>query len=447
VPACSIIIPVFNKAALTRQCLDAVIHTSGTNYEVIVVDDASSDDTQEMLKGYGNNVRVVTHAANKGFATSCNDGAAMAKGDFLVFLNNDTIPRNGWLNALSDYAQEHPHAAAVGAKLLFPDDTIQHAGMVVRNDRLPIHIYAGFPADHPAVNKSRRYQMLTGACLLVRRNLFESVNGFDTAFLNSHEDVDLCLRLDKAGYETHYCHTSEVYHLETSTRESSSASEDRNTQLYLSRWGNYVQPDDFIHYVEDGLITAKYSLLYPIRIHISPQLAVLSPWTDPHLADRILHHRSRQVYELLLKEKRAGNPLREPEACRASPTDGQEKPVHDGEYPEAGIQEELKETRMLLRDAHEQLMLRDEMQLQTDQIAVAEKIKKLVHFLDQIDTATDRLYRSGRWHWANPMATVRGWLSGARSRRLPGYGRLDDVLNSYRAWRDRHPGMNPERKQ
>src|SRR5262245_1615739 len=242
-PRCSIIIPVFNKASLTRQCLDALLGRApeADDGEVVVVDDGSTDATPRLLAGYGSRVRVVTHPRNVGFATACNDGAAAASGEYLVFLNNDTIPQPGWLDALVRHAKRHPRAGAVGSKLLFPDDTVQHAGVVIVERKLPLHLYAGFPADHPAVNKSRRFQAVTGASLLIRRNLFAEFGGFDTAYLNGFEDIDLCLRLGERGYEVHYCHESVLYHLESVTRDVHSEADGRNAEFFHRRWDDRLE--------------------------------------------------------------------------------------------------------------------------------------------------------------------------------------------------------------
>ena len=117
-PNVSIIMPVFNQAALTIQCLRII--AACEDCEVIVVDDGSTDSTREELACFGGRIKVVTQPYNGGFAQSCNDGAAVAQGDYLVFLNNDTIPQPGWLDALLRYAAGHPKAAMVGAKLLYP---------------------------------------------------------------------------------------------------------------------------------------------------------------------------------------------------------------------------------------------------------------------------------------------------------------------------------------
>jgi GT2 family glycosyltransferase len=314
VPKCSVIIPVFNKASLTRQCLEVLLSPpwERTEFEIIVVDDASTDATPRLLAGYGNRIRVVTHQANTGFATAVNDGAAAAAGEYFVFLNNDTVPQPGWLDALVRYAEAHPRAAVVGCKLLFPDGTIQHAGVVVSQDRLVKHIYGGFPGDHPAVNKSRRFQVVTAACALVRRGPFHEVGGFDTAFRNSYDDVDLCLRLGERGYEIHYCHESVLYHME-SVSEGRFDHTDPNDRLFRSRWLDRVRPDDLQYYIEDGLLTVNYWEMYPIHLDVSPLLAVVTEEERKRHADRLLDRRSRQVFELLRENIRLTVRLQEAE--------------------------------------------------------------------------------------------------------------------------------------
>jgi GT2 family glycosyltransferase len=303
-PSCSIIIPVYNKASLTSQCLSALIHRrERTDFEIIVVDDASADRTPAMLAEYNGHVRILSHSENRGYATSCNDAAQLAVGEWLVLLNNDTIPQAGWLDAMMAYAHANPQVAVVGSKLLFPDGTVQHAGMVVCQDRFLRHIYVGFPAEHPAVNKSRRFQGVTAACMLVRRSLFLEMNGFDTTFLNGYEDTDFCLRLGQRGLPIHYCHESVLYHLECATRDASSALEHHNEELYRQRWVDRVTPDEFNYYMDDGLLRVRYPASYPIVLEFAPELAVLA--ADPsRRADRLLEMRAEQVYNLLKQNVR-----------------------------------------------------------------------------------------------------------------------------------------------
>lgn len=296
---CSVIIPVYNKANLTRQCVDRLLalRTATSSFEIIVVDDGSSDSTQELLASYGDRIRTVIHETNKAFATACNDGAAIAKGRNLVFLNNDTIPFVGWLDALADYAEARPQVGLVGSKLLYPDGTIQHAGMAVCQDLHPRLIYVGFPANHPAVNKARRMQLVSGACNLLPRAMFERLGGFDTAYINGYEDVDICMRINQLGYEVHYCPGSTLIHLE-SVSEGRFKFEVQSARIFRERWFDKVIPDDLRYYIEDGLIRVEYFANH-IEFRVSPELGVVTDRTHFEEAERILSLRAKQVYSLV----------------------------------------------------------------------------------------------------------------------------------------------------
>jgi GT2 family glycosyltransferase len=298
---CSIIVPVFNHASLTRQCIATVLATpaAGMPTEIIVVDDGSRDLTRRVLSAYAGRIKTLTHQANLGFATACNDGAELATFDHLVFLNNDTVPRSGWLAHLLEYALDRPNVGVVGAKLLYADDTIQHAGMVFNSEKLPIPIYRGLSDTEPAVNRSRRYPAVTGACMLVRRQLFERVGGFDPVFINGFEDVDLCLRIGELGLETHYCHSAVLTHLESSTRGAGGFVDQRigertdeaNRRLFLARWSRKVEHDEHHYYVQDGLLAIEPSLTHPKAVRMSPHL-------QPIVGDAELREQDRLFREL-----------------------------------------------------------------------------------------------------------------------------------------------------
>jgi GT2 family glycosyltransferase len=314
---CSVVVPAFNHAALTDQCLDAIFASrpKTVSLDVIVVDDGSTDSTADVIEARGDFVRGIHHERSTGFATACNDGAAAADGDWLVFLNNDTIPQPGWLDALVKYAAANERAGLVGAKLLYPDDTIQHAGIVISQTLAPRHVYSGFPAGHPAVNKSREFQVVTAACALVRTETFRRFGGFDPAFLNGYEDIDLCLRLRRSGLGIHYCHDSVLYHLESATRDPHSSP--NNFALFLDRWRDVVYPDDLAYYAEDGLLQVTYAEQFPILLNVSPWLAVLDR-TRVTAAERVLAERSRQVYEARKENARLRMELLETQAQQSS---------------------------------------------------------------------------------------------------------------------------------
>lgn len=275
---CSIIIPVWNKIELTRQCLLALAEvTSGVTYEVIVVDNASTDGTQEFLMTLGGDVQVIRNATNLGFAKACNQGAQAARGKYLVFLNNDTIPQLQWLNPLVAEVDEHLDVGVVGSKLLFADGSIQHAGVVfMRSELSPYHIYHAVPSGIPAVNQRREFQAVTAACLLIRREVFEKVQGFDERFINGFEDVDLCLKVREQGYHVIYQPRSVVYHLESQTPGRRSQDEE-NARLLQERWGDHWWlGDEDLHYHTGG-----FKLLAgPQDVKFATQLTALGDIRD-----------------------------------------------------------------------------------------------------------------------------------------------------------------------
>jgi GT2 family glycosyltransferase len=318
----SIVVPVHGKAELTTQCLDRLrpIVESRDDAEVIVVDDGSPDATQDLVRDEHPWARLVAHQSCQGFATACNSGAAAAEGELILFFNNDLAGEPGWFEALLSYASSNERAAVIGCKLLYPNESIQHAGMVICGDLLPRHVYRLFPRHHHAVSRSRRFQAVTAACLLVRTSLFQDLGGFDPAFVNGFEDVDLCLRASAADAEVHYCAESTLVHFEAATRGERADAFRRNAELFLERWSDAVQQDDISTYVEDGLVRIAPGDIYPLELHVSPELAAVEiDGATPELF-RLLGIRARQVFDLLkentLLRARLGDVEIEPSALR-----------------------------------------------------------------------------------------------------------------------------------
>ena len=214
----SIVIPVFNRAAHTYHCLQALIErTPPGAYEIIVIDNASTDETSRVLT-HVKGLRVVTNAENRGFVDACNQGAAAARGAFLLFLNNDTVVLDGWLQAMLETLAGDPKAGAVGARLLYPDGRLQEAGSILWNDASGWNYGRGEDPDLPHYRYRRPVDFCSGACLLVRRALFERLGGFDARFAPAYyEDVDLCFGLRRLGYEVVYQPKARVVHVEGAT--------------------------------------------------------------------------------------------------------------------------------------------------------------------------------------------------------------------------------------
>ncbi len=270
---CSIIIPLFNRVDLTKQCLEQLAKvTHGTTYEVILVDNHSTDGTAELLQTLSGDVHIIRNQENLGFAKGCNQGAAKAKGKYLVFLNNDTIPQEGWLSALVNDVSQHPDVAVVGSKLLFPDNTIQHAGVVFsKNCLVPYHIFRGESSQLAAVNRRREFQAVTAACFLVRREDWDAVGGFDEEYKNGFEDVDFCLKIRERGRKIIYQPQSVLYHLEhQSPGRKDPKVENHNGRLLMNHWASKIIPDEDIYFVAEGYANKLYLKDGMIRQRLSP---------------------------------------------------------------------------------------------------------------------------------------------------------------------------------
>lgn len=236
----TIIIPVFNGVEVTRQCVETILGAPpGCAHEIVVVDDGSSDGTAAYLEGLGSRVGVIRNEENLGFARACNRAASAAAGDLLLFLNNDTIPHPGWLDEMVLALQADDRCGVVGSRLLFPDGRIQHAGIAFDHELCPYHPHLMSAATAPEVNRRREVPAVTGACLLVRRALFLECGGFDEAYVNGYEDVDLCLRARERGFRTVYCPTSVVTHLEGASG-GRDATEAQNKERFLRTWKEQV---------------------------------------------------------------------------------------------------------------------------------------------------------------------------------------------------------------
>jgi GT2 family glycosyltransferase len=214
-PLVSIIIPVHNQFAHTFNCLRAIHgQTTGLNYDVIVVDDGSDDETPTMLDRIGG-IRVIRHASNRGFIAACLSGVAEARGRYLVFLNNDTIVRPDWLAALVEVFQTDPQAGLVGAKLLFPDGMLQEAGGIVWRDGSTSSFGRTDDPTRPEYNYVREVDYCAGACIAIPRELFLSCGGFDLRFSPAYyEDADLAFRVRSRGKKVVYQPRAEVVHFE-----------------------------------------------------------------------------------------------------------------------------------------------------------------------------------------------------------------------------------------
>ncbi len=241
-PSVSIVIPIFNQCELTLACLESLVaHAGRLSFEVIVIDDCSTADVSVAL-GKVACLRLLRNASNQGFVLNCNRGAAEANGEYIVFLNNDTVVTSGWLEALEDVFTSKSDAGLVGAKLLFPDGRLQEAGNLVWSDGTAWNYGRGEDPGQPEFNYLRRVDYCSGACVMIRRELFRLVGGFDSLYCPAYyEDVDLAFKVRHAGLQVYYQPASEIIHFEGMSSGKSTASGVKRHQIanqkkFLAKW-------------------------------------------------------------------------------------------------------------------------------------------------------------------------------------------------------------------
>ncbi len=241
-PRVSIVIPVYNKIEYTLACLRSLgEHAGEIPFEVIVVDDGSSDATPARLANVGG-IRALRNAQNLGFIGSCNAGAEVARGDYVLFLNNDTVVTAGWLDALVCCIETAPDAGLVGAKLVYPDGRLQEAGGIVFDDASGWN-YGRFedPTD-PRYSFRREVDYCSGAAILLRRDLFERLGRFDARYAPAYyEDTDLAFAVRAAGLKVYVEPASVVVHFEGITSGTDTASGTKryqvvNREKFLDKW-------------------------------------------------------------------------------------------------------------------------------------------------------------------------------------------------------------------
>ncbi len=241
-PVASIVIPVYNHAAHTLACLRALAaHPPAAACEILVIDDGSSDDTAAWMAAI-DGLRHHRRAHNGGFIAACNDGLRLARGQYVVLLNNDTVPQPGWLDALLDTFAQVPEAGLVGAQLLYPDGRLQESGGIVFDDG-SCWSYGRFEsAEDPRYASLRDADYCSGAALAIPRALFEQLGGLDARYAPAYyEDTDLAFKVRAAGRRVLVQPASRVVHDEgtsngTDTGSGIKAWQVRNQQVFADAW-------------------------------------------------------------------------------------------------------------------------------------------------------------------------------------------------------------------
>jgi GT2 family glycosyltransferase len=277
-PLVTIIIPTRNQAGLLRRCIESVIEsTSYRKYEFLIVDNQSDDSAAvnylSTLATSG--IPIVQYTEPFNYSAINNAAVNMARGDLICFLNNDMeVITPEWLEEMVFHACR-PEIGAVGAKLLFPDDTLQHTGIVLGLGGPAGHILYKFNSNTGGYyNRARLvcdYSAVTAACMVIRRSTFEEVGGFDEKNLAvSYNDVDLCLRIQAAGYRNLYTPFAQLYHHESASRGEDATEQNRarsqsEIEYMWKQWGDLLLHDPAYN-PNLSLERENYSLASPPRI-------------------------------------------------------------------------------------------------------------------------------------------------------------------------------------
>jgi GT2 family glycosyltransferase len=256
-PLISIIIPNHDHAKDLKLCIDSILQkTSYPNIEIILVENESKEqktfNLYEQLKRDAR-IRIVKWDQPFNYSHVNNWAVTQANGEVILFLNNDTQVINGdWLEEMLQFAMR-PDVGAVGAKLYYPDESIQHAGVIVGLGGVAGHSHKYYPRQHPGyfrrLETVQNISAVTAACLMVRKQIFQEVNGFDETYALAFGDVDLCLSILKKGYLNVWTPYAELYHHESKTRGVEDTLEKKKrftneTNYFKHKWAERLSSGD-----------------------------------------------------------------------------------------------------------------------------------------------------------------------------------------------------------
>jgi len=241
-PVVSIIIPVYNQWDYTYNCLNSIYeNTKGVDYEVIIADDVSDDETVN-IKDYIKNIKVVRNKENLRFLLNCNNAAKRAKGDYVLFLNNDTCVHPNWLKELLSVFDRYENVGATGAKLVYEDGRLQEAGGIMWDDASGWNFGRLGDPQQPEYNYVKEVDYISGACLMIPAFLWKKLGGFDKHYVPAYyEDTDICFQIRNEGYKVILQPKSVVTHFEGVSHGTDLGSGQKKYQVanhkkFLEKW-------------------------------------------------------------------------------------------------------------------------------------------------------------------------------------------------------------------
>lgn len=251
-PVVSIIIPVYNQFDYTYNCLKSIYNNSGdeVSFEIIIADDCS-DDLTTKINEIISNIIIVRNSENLRFLKNCNNAVKYTNGKYILFLNNDTQVQKNWLSSLVKLIESDETIGAVGSKLLFKNGLMQEAGGIIWNDASAYNYGRNRYPALPEFNYVKEVDYISGASLMIRRNIWEELGGFDENFSPAYyEDVDLCFSVRSMGYKVMYQPQSVVVHFEGITNGTDLSTGQKkyqvvNKEKFFKKWKNILENEHF----------------------------------------------------------------------------------------------------------------------------------------------------------------------------------------------------------
>lgn len=278
-PLVSIIIPTKNQAPILSRCIESIRNKSPySNYEIIIVDNQSNEnETLDYFSRLSEEeyIKIIQYDLPFNYSAINNFAAEQSNGDILLFLNNDTeVITPEWLDEMAGHALR-PEIGAVGAMLYYPNDTIQHAGVILGMRGIAGHIYYGSPrgslGQRGRVRLMQNYSAVTGACLAIQKDKFTQINGFNEKDLPiAYNDIDLCIRLMEAGYRNVWTPHAELYHHESLSRAYDDTAEKAarvksEADYLVNKWSDYIANDPTYN-LNLSLTIPNFSIAFPPRV-------------------------------------------------------------------------------------------------------------------------------------------------------------------------------------
>ena len=241
-PEISILIATHNRLDLTRRCFASLANSlkDGPIYEVIAVDDCSTDGTAQFLNSLVGPYRILHNSERGNFALNSNRAAAIAEGEILCFLNNDTILKGAWWKPMLNALELFEDIGCVGNVQVLENGRYDHFGICFPPWLTPLHYGQNLKKLPYLSSEYSRWGAVTGACFMIHRKRFFEVGGFNSHFTNGCEDVDLCLRLHQKGYWHYVAHTSQIIHIKGAS-PGRKVHNDQNLKLLKTTHRDYLR--------------------------------------------------------------------------------------------------------------------------------------------------------------------------------------------------------------